>query len=62
MSLGYRNGEIGHVFWSHPKILITCHTASAIEPAVGGEIIANSLISFEKGETVLDLVDIRQGY
>jgi glyoxylate/hydroxypyruvate reductase A len=51
-----------HAFWHHPKILITSHTASAIEPAVGGEIIANNLLSFVAGKKLSDLVDIDQGY
>jgi glyoxylate/hydroxypyruvate reductase len=51
-----------HPFWRHPKILITCHTASAIEPAVGGKIIADNLIAFAEGQKIPDLVDIEQGY
>jgi len=51
-----------HPFWHHPKILITSHTASAIEPAVGGEIIAHNLLSFVAGKKLPDLVDIDQGY
>lgn len=51
-----------HPFWSHPKILITCHTASAIEPKVGGQIIANNIQAFIRGDNVPDIVDIEQGY
>jgi len=48
--------------WNHPKILITCHTAAAIDPRVGGQIIASNLRTFSRGEFVRDLVDISQGY
>lgn len=51
-----------HPFWFHPKILITSHTASAIEPAVGGEIIARNLKDVAAGRPVADLVDMKQGY
>lgn len=51
-----------HPFWSHPKILITCHTASAIEPKVGGQIIANNIRAFIRGDNIPDIVDIEQGY
>jgi glyoxylate/hydroxypyruvate reductase len=48
--------------WKHPKILITSHTASAIEPSVGGKIIADNLRAFMEGQEVPDLVDMTQGY
>lgn len=51
-----------HPFWSHPKILITSHTASAIEPATGGQVIAENLKAFIRGDHVPDVVDIEQGY
>lgn len=51
-----------HPFWSHPRILITSHTASAIEPATGGRVIADNLLAFIRGEQVPDIVDIEQGY
>ena len=51
-----------HPFWKHPKILITCHTASFIEPSVGGSIIAQNLRAFMSGQKIVDLVDIEQGY
>lgn len=48
--------------WAHPKVLITCHTAAAIDPKVGGEIIASNLRKFIMGQEVPDIVDIEQGY
>jgi glyoxylate/hydroxypyruvate reductase len=53
---------IDHPFWKHPKILITSHTASAIEPSVGGTIIAENLRAFMNGQKIADVVDIEQGY
>lgn len=51
-----------HPFWQRPNILITSHTASAIEPATGGQIIAGNLLAFAAGRKLQDLVDIEQGY
>jgi len=48
--------------WSHPKVLITCHTAAAIDPAIGGEIIAENIKAFIRGDNIPDIVDIEQGY
>jgi len=48
--------------WGHPKVLITCHTASAIDPAVGGELIAANLRAFIRGDDVPDIIDMEQGY
>ena len=53
---------IEHPFWKHPKILITSHTASAIESAIGGKIIASNILKFSKGEYLEDIVDLNQGY
>lgn len=53
---------IDHPFWKHPKILITSHTASAIESAIGGQIIASNILKFSKGEHFEDIVDLKQGY
>lgn len=51
-----------HPFWSHPKILVTAHVASLIDPEAGGRIIAANLQRFFAGEPVPDLVDVGQGY
>jgi glyoxylate/hydroxypyruvate reductase A len=48
--------------WTHPRILITSHTASAIEPSVGGKVIADNISAFRQGRHVADVVDIDQGY
>jgi glyoxylate/hydroxypyruvate reductase A len=51
-----------HPFWSHPKILLTPHIASLIDPEAGAKVIANNLKRFIAGEPVADLVDLSQGY
>lgn len=53
---------IEHPFWKHPKILITSHTASAIESSVGGNIIASNIQKFSRGEYLPDIVNLDQGY
>lgn len=51
-----------HPFWQHPKILVTCHTAAAVDPRVGGRIIANNLRAAARGEQLPDLVNLERGY
>jgi glyoxylate/hydroxypyruvate reductase A len=52
----------GHPFWAHPRVLVTPHVASLIDPVAGGAAIAENLRRFIKGEPVPDLVDLEQGY
>ncbi|NJO36763.1 MAG: glyoxylate/hydroxypyruvate reductase A [Rhizobiales bacterium] len=49
-------------FWDHPKVLVTPHVASLIDPATGGRRIAANIRSFLRGEPVADLVDLERGY
>lgn len=51
-----------HPFWDHPRILITPHVASLIDPVSGGKAIAKNLRLFIDGKEVPDLVDLKQGY
>jgi glyoxylate/hydroxypyruvate reductase A len=51
-----------HPFWSHPKVLVTPHVASLIDPVTGGKAIAANVRKFLAGEPVPDLVDLDQGY
>jgi glyoxylate/hydroxypyruvate reductase A len=51
-----------HPFWSHPKVLVTPHVASLIDPVTGGKTIAANVRKFLAGEPVPDLVDPDQGY
>ncbi|MEM0908451.1 MAG: glyoxylate/hydroxypyruvate reductase A [Pseudomonadota bacterium] len=51
-----------HPFWAHPKVLVTPHVASLIDPEAGGKMIAQNLRRFIAGEPVPDLVDLAKGY
>jgi glyoxylate/hydroxypyruvate reductase A len=51
-----------HIFWTHPKILVTPHVASLIDPVTGGQLIAKNIRDFLAGRPLLDLVDLEQGY
>ncbi len=51
-----------HSFWDHPKVLVTPHVASLIDPVAGGKAIAANIRRFLEGEPVPDLVDLEQGY
>ena len=49
-------------YWTEPNVLITCHTASAIEPATGGRTITGNILAFAAGEQLEDIVDLAKGY
>jgi len=51
-----------HPFWEHPAITITPHTASLIDPVVGGQLLAANIRRFLAGETLAERVDPEQGY
>ena len=51
-----------HPFWNHPRIMVTPHVASLIDPLVGGRCIADNIKRFLAGELLIDLVDREQGY
>ena len=51
-----------HPFWEHPRVLVTPHVASLIDPVAGGAAIAANLRRFICGEPVPNLVDLEQGY
>jgi len=48
--------------WSHPKIMVTPHIASMIDPLSGGQRIAQNLQQFKAGQPVDDLVNPDRGY
>ncbi|WP_099827739.1 2-hydroxyacid dehydrogenase [Oceaniglobus indicus] len=51
-----------HPFWTHPKVTVTPHVASLIDPASGGRVIADNIKAFEAGQHVPDLTRIDRGY
>nr|WP_106160247.1 NAD(P)-dependent oxidoreductase [Hasllibacter halocynthiae] len=52
----------GHPFWSHPKVTVTPHIASATRPDTAAEVIAENVRRGEAGEPLLHLVDRARGY
>lgn len=51
-----------HPFWDHPRVLVTPHIASLIDPVAGGKEIAANIRRFINGEPIPNLVDLEQGY
>lgn len=53
---------LNHPFWSHPNIMITPHVSSLTNPeSVAPQILKNYRRS-EKGETLINQVDLKRGY
>ncbi|MBM9594519.1 2-hydroxyacid dehydrogenase [Roseitranquillus sediminis] len=51
-----------HPFWSHPKVTVTPHIASATRPSTASRVIAENVRRGEAGEPLLHLVDRDAGY
>ena len=51
-----------HPFWKHPKILITPHIASLMDPVAGGKEIAKNMLKFAKGENIKNLIPLGKEY
>ena len=49
-----------HPFWTHPKVTVTPHIASATRPATAAQVIAENIRRGEAGEPLLHLVDRRE--
>ncbi|MGR3541510.1 MAG: NAD(P)-dependent oxidoreductase [Hasllibacter sp.] len=52
----------GHPFWTHPRVTVTPHIASATRAATAAEVIAENVRRGEAGEPLLHLVDRARGY
>ncbi|TNE36473.1 MAG: glyoxylate/hydroxypyruvate reductase A, partial [Alphaproteobacteria bacterium] len=52
----------GHPFWDHSRIRITPHVASISDPASVAKLVAENIIRTEKGEPLLNAVDVEKGY
>src|SRR5271163_2541571 len=52
----------GHLFWRHPRILVTPHIAGITNPATAAPIILDNIRRFEEGRPLLNLVDPHVGY
>ena len=52
-----------HPFWRHPKIIITPHIASLIDPAVGSQVLAANIRRLLSGDPLTELrIDLTHGY
>lgn len=51
-----------HPFWSHPNILVTPHVASLIDPLSGGQVIADNIQAFLRGEPLATLTRSTHSY
>ena len=51
-----------HEFWLHPKVLVTPHVASLIDPVSGGKIIAENIKRYTRGEMLEGMTDVNKGY
>ncbi len=52
----------GHRYWSHPRVTVTPHVASATRPATAADAIAENIRRGETGAPFLHRVDRDQGY
>jgi len=52
----------GHLFWRHPRILVTPHIAGITNPATAAPVILDNIRRFEEGRPLLNLVDPQVGY
>jgi glyoxylate/hydroxypyruvate reductase A len=52
----------GHPFWRHPRIWLTPHIASTTQPETAVDVVLDNLRRFERGESMLGLVDRARGY
>lgn len=51
-----------HAFWSHPKILLTPHIASKVEPEPAARAVIENLRRYRTGLPPIGLVDRSRGY
>ena len=51
-----------HPFWTHPAIWLTPHIASQTQPESAGRALLENIRRFERGETMIGLVDRSRGY
>jgi len=51
-----------HPYWTHPKVTVTSHIASATQPEMASRTIAQNIRSGKADEPLLHLVDRDLGY
>lgn len=52
----------GHLFWRHPRILITPHIASTTRPETAARVVLDNIRRHRRGEPLLDVIDRHAGY
>lgn len=52
----------GHPVWSHPRIWLTPHIASMVQPESGADAVIANLHRYLRGEKLVGLVDRSRGY
>ena len=52
----------GHVFWSHPKIILTPHVASITQPESAARAVIDNIRRHRAGFDLIGLVDRSRGY
>lgn len=51
-----------HAFWRHPRIRVTPHLASCIDPATGASVVAANILAFDRAGSAPDVTDAARGY
>lgn len=49
-------------YWTTPSVLVTSHTASALDAATCAPTVAQNVLAFDGGAPLHDVVDVEQGY
>ena len=52
----------GHLFWGHPKILLTPHIASMTQPETAVDLVLDNIRRHQAGAPLVGLVDRSRGY
>ncbi|HML09612.1 MAG TPA: glyoxylate/hydroxypyruvate reductase A [Stellaceae bacterium] len=52
----------GHLFWRHPRIIVTPHVAAETHPPTASAIYAQAIADFEAGRPVANVIDPQRGY
>ncbi len=51
-----------HPFWRHPRIRVTPHIASYVDPDSGARVVAQNILAFDRDGTLPDIADPGRGY
>ncbi len=52
----------GNPLWAHPKVTVTPHIAGITDPRAALAHVENSVLAFEAGKALDDIVDVSRGY